>query len=109
MARRKSRLGSRYLSAIDPARHRADSRSSYEAYFAIVDQKVEEYKVYADNIYNMDEKGSLIGKLRKTRTIFTRRESYKRGTLTVACHDDSRECITDVALVCADAPVCRQL
>ena len=54
VARHKHRLDARYLNTIDVARHRADSRSNYEAYFAIIGQKVEEYKISADNIYNMD-------------------------------------------------------
>ena len=63
VARHKHRLDARYLNTVDLARHRADSRSNYEAYFAIVGQKVEEYETSADNIYNMDEKGFLIGRL----------------------------------------------
>jgi hypothetical protein len=63
VARHKHRLDARYLNTIDLARHRADSRSNYEAYFAINGQKVEEHKISADNVYNMDEKGFLIGKL----------------------------------------------
>jgi transposase-like protein len=72
VARHKHRLDARYLNTIDLARHRADSRSNYEAYFAIIGQKIEEYKISADNIYNMDEKGFLIGKLQKSRRVFTR-------------------------------------
>lgn len=53
------------------------------------------------NIYNMDEKGFLIGKLQKTRRIFTR-ELYEQGTLAGAGQDGSREWITVVATICAD-------
>lgn len=101
VARYKHRLDARYLNTIDLARHRADSRSSYEAYFAIVGQKVEECKISADNIYNMDGKGFLIGKLHRTRRIFAR-EPYERGTLAGAGRDGSREWITVVATICAD-------
>jgi hypothetical protein len=101
VARHKHVLDARYLNTIDLARHKADSRSNYEAYFAIVSQKIEEYNIRADNIYNMDEKGFLIGKLQKTRRIFTR-ELYERGTLAGAGQDGSREWITVVATICAD-------
>ncbi|KAI6788227.1 hypothetical protein KC361_g9166 [Hortaea werneckii] len=49
----------------------------------------------------MDEKGFLIGKLQKTRRIFTR-ELYEQSTLTGAGQDGSREWITVVATICAD-------
>ena len=101
VARHKHRLDARYLNTIDLARHKADSRSNYEAYFAIIGQKVEEYNISADNIYNMGEKGFLIGKLQKTRRIFTR-DLYEQGTLTGAGQDGSREWITVVATICAD-------
>lgn len=101
VARHKHRLDARYLNTIDLARHRADSRSNYEAYFAIIGQKVEEYKISADNIYNMDEKGFLIGKLQKTRRVFAR-ELYEQGSLAGAGQDGSREWITVVATICAD-------
>lgn len=101
VARHKHRLDARYLNTIDLARHKADSRSNYEAYSAIIGQKVEEYSISADNIYNMDEKGFLIGKLQKTRRIFTR-DLYEQGTLTGAGQDGTREWITVVATICAD-------
>ena len=101
MARHKHRLDARYLNTIDLARHRADSRSNYEAYFAIIGQKIEEYEISADNIYNMDEKGFLIGELQKSRRVFTR-ELYERGTLAGAGQDGSREWITIVATICTD-------
>jgi hypothetical protein len=42
--------------------------------------------ISTDNIYNIDEKGFLIGKLQKTPRIFTR-ELYKQGNLTGADQD----------------------
>jgi len=101
VARHKHRLDARYLNTIDLARHRADSRSNYGAYFAIVGEKIEEYKISADNIYNMDEKGFLIGKLQKSRRIFTQ-ELHERRNLAKAGQDGSREWITVAATICAD-------
>lgn len=101
MARHKHRLDARYLNTIDLARHRADSKSNYEAYFAVVGQRMEEYGMAADNIYSMDEKGFLIGRLQKSQRIFGR-ELYERGNLTRAGQDGNRELITVVATICAD-------
>lgn len=101
VARHRHRLDARYLNTVDLARHRADSMSNYEAYFAIVGEKIEEYKISADNIYNMDEKGFLIGKLQKSRRIFTQ-ELYERGNLAKSGQDGSREWITVAATICAD-------
>jgi hypothetical protein len=80
VARLKHALDARYLNTIDLVRHRADSRSNYEAFFAIVCQKVEGYEISADNMYNVDETGFLVSKLQKTRRIFAR-ELYERGIL----------------------------
>jgi hypothetical protein len=49
----------------------------------------------------MDEKGFLIGKLQKTRRVFTR-ERYEQGTLTGVGQDGSREWIAVAATTCAD-------
>lgn len=62
VARHKHRLDTRYFNTLDLARHEADSRASYEAYFSIISQKIEQYSISADNICNTDEKGFLIGK-----------------------------------------------
>jgi hypothetical protein len=72
VARHKHRLDARYLNTIDLTRHKADSRSSYEAYFAIVGLKVEEHRISADNVYNMDEKGFLIGSAKDAEGFHTR-------------------------------------
>jgi hypothetical protein len=101
VARHKHRLDARYLNTINLARHKAYSKRSYEVYFTIIGQKVEEYRISADSIYNMDEKGFLVGKLQKTRRGFTR-GLYEQGNLTGAGQDGSREWITVVATICAD-------
>jgi hypothetical protein len=51
-------------------------------------------------MYNMDEKGFLIGRLQKTQRVFTK-DLYKQGKLTRAGQDGSREWITVVATICA--------
>jgi hypothetical protein len=69
-ARHKDILDCRYLNTIDLVRHKADSKVSYSQYFTILRQKMEQYNIQAQNCYNIDEKGFLIGYLQKVRRIF---------------------------------------
>jgi hypothetical protein len=62
-ARYKDILDSRYLKAINLIRYKADSRASYEQYFTILRQKMDQYNIQSHNCYNMDEKGFLISYL----------------------------------------------
>ena len=52
-------------------------------------------------MYNMDEKGFLIGVLNKSKRIYTKSEAV-RGRLFGASQDGNREWITTIASVCAD-------
>lgn len=94
-------LDSRYLDSIDFARAKADSKASYEAYFNTVSRIIEEYSITAENIYNMDEKGFLVGNLQKTRRIFTK-DLWEQGGLLGSIQDGNREWITVIATICAD-------
>ena len=53
--RHRSELESAYLNNLDLERHQADSIHSYEVYFSTVNQKIQQYQISEDNIYNMDE------------------------------------------------------
>ena len=53
------------------------------------------------NIYNMDEKGFLIGILSKIKRIFSRRR-YEEGSIKQIIQDGNREWITTIATICAD-------
>jgi hypothetical protein len=53
-ARHKDILDCRYLTAIDLARHKTESKASHNQYFTIVRQKVEQYSIQLQNCYNMD-------------------------------------------------------
>lgn len=101
VARHKDQLDARYLNTLDLARHKADSRASYEYYFDILSARIEEYDILPENTYNMDENGFLIGRLQKTQRVFTK-DLYKQGKLVGAGQDGSREWITVVATICAD-------
>ena len=55
VARHKDQLDARYLNTLDLARHKADSRASYEHYFDVVSARIDEYDILPENMYNMDE------------------------------------------------------
>ena len=101
VARNRDQLDARYLNTLDLARHKADSRASYEQYFDILNTRIKDYDILPENMYNMDEKGFLIGRLQKTQRVFTK-DLYKQGKLVGAGQDGSREWITVVATICAD-------
>jgi transposase-like protein len=67
-------LASTYTTAMDSNRKRADSAYKYARYFNLLAQKMDQYKVEAENIYNMDEKGFLIGMLSKGLRIFSKKK-----------------------------------
>jgi len=52
-------------------------------------------------MYNMDEKGFMIGVLQRSRRVFTR-SSQQSKELAKAGQDGSRQWITIVAAICAD-------
>ena len=52
-------------------------------------------------MYNMDEKGFLIGFLQKTRRIFIKK-AFGAGRIKHVSQDGSREWITLLATICAD-------
>jgi hypothetical protein len=56
-------------------------------------EKIQEYDVQPQDIYNMDEKGFLISRQQKVRRVFSRKY-LKSGKLLGASHDGNREWIT---------------
>jgi hypothetical protein len=72
IVRHKDELDSRYLNILDLARHKADTKASYGQYFEIVGQNIEQYSITANNIYNMDKKGFIIGQMQKSHRVFTK-------------------------------------
>ena len=68
-----------HTTSIDGARVRADSAYKYMLYFELLAQKVHEYDTQAENIYNMDEKGFLIGNLTKGKQIFSKQRYERDG------------------------------
>jgi hypothetical protein len=109
-------LNSSYLSGIDTARRRADNVEQYKLYFELVSgsnlwrfgtnilqlaRKIAQYKILPENIYNMDEKGFLIGYIQKTKRVFTHKH-LKSGKLIGAAQDGNREWVTVLGTICQD-------
>lgn len=101
VARHSAELDSRYLNTLELARHKADTKASYEEYFSIMGKKIREYNILPENMYNMDEKGFLLGKLQKTQRVFTK-GLYNHGKVLSSGEDGSREWVTVLAAICAD-------
>jgi hypothetical protein len=94
-------ITSKYLTGFDIQRRRADNYWVVNSYFQLVKEKVEQYKITPGNTYNMDEKGFLIGKVHKTKRVFS--HSWKKqGKLQGAAQDGNRTWITVLATICAD-------
>ena len=99
--RHRDDLDSRYLDRLDLDRHQATSVASFEQYFSMTGEKIEEYGILPENIYNMDEKGFLLGRITKAKRIFPKgcKASHR---LPGAGQDGSREWIAVVATICGD-------
>jgi len=44
--------------------------ASFDQYFSIIGEKMEEYQILPENTYNMDEKGFLLGRTTKAKRVF---------------------------------------
>jgi flagellar biosynthesis GTPase FlhF len=62
---------------------------------------MKEYNIQPSHIFNMDEKGFLLGILGRSKRIFSKRQ-YKRGGVILSLQDGSREWITVLACICSD-------
>lgn len=94
-------LDSKYLNTLDISRHKAESVSAFKQYFDILSSKIEQYAIQPQNMYNMDEKGFLIGYLTKSKRIFTK-ALFESGKLLGTAQDGNRKWVTVVATICAD-------
>ena len=70
--RNKHLLTTRWTAGIDRNRYKADSKDKYEAYFKLLHNKMREYKIEEENVYNMDEKGFLMGITGRSKRVFSR-------------------------------------
>jgi hypothetical protein len=57
---------------IDRSRHQADSIIKYKLYFELLRDKISQYNIEPANIYNIDEKGFMLGILTRSKRVFSR-------------------------------------
>ncbi|KAI1506872.1 Tc5 transposase DNA-binding domain containing protein [Pyrenophora tritici-repentis] len=98
--RHEIHLISKWTSAMDRTRHLADSESKYRLYFELLHRKITEYHLEARDIYNMDEKGFLIGLIGRSKRIFSRRQ-WEKKEVRASLQDGSREFLTVLAAAAA--------
>jgi hypothetical protein len=90
-----------YSRGLDMERKKADSAYKYALYFALIGRKIEQYNLSPEQIYNMDEKGFMLGVTTKRQRIFTRRK-YEQGGYKQHVQDGNREWITTIGCICAN-------
>lgn len=101
ITRHQIHIISKWTTAMDRVRHLADSESKYRLYFELLHRKITEYHLEARDIYNMDEKGFLIGLIGRSKRIFSRRQ-WEKKEVQASLQDGSREFLTLLACCCAD-------
>ncbi len=95
------RLASIYLKTIDHKRKIADNSRYFQDFFDRLKEKIEKFDINVKNIYNVDEKGFLIGFSRTKKRVVSL-EALKSKRVAGASHDGNREFITLIASICAD-------
>jgi hypothetical protein len=94
-------LKRKLVTTIDRNRHRADSKLKYKLYFGLLRDKLDQHRVEPRHIYNMDEKGFMIGVQSRSKRIFSR-ASLESGIRRSLIQDGNRDWITLIACICAD-------
>jgi hypothetical protein len=83
-------LTTSYATLIETGRHKANSSKEYRLYFEELHGVIERHGVTAENTYNIDRKGFMIGIVGKSNRIFDRvlfeKKQYKQST-----HNSNRE------------------
>jgi hypothetical protein len=97
-------LISKWITGMDRVRQQADSGVKYKQYYDLLHEKMVEYAILPRNIFNMDEKGFLIGLTGRSKRIFSKR-MWEKGEVKDAIQDGSREFLTLIACICADGTV----
>jgi len=82
------RLKSLYLRNIDNLRAGAEYAPMFQLFFSVLTIVIEKYKITAENIYNFDEKGFLMGFGRTMKRIMTQ-EALKSGRIKKSKQDGS--------------------
>ncbi|RYN26376.1 hypothetical protein AA0115_g7097 [Alternaria tenuissima] len=104
LQRHPNHLISAYSKGMSKLRCNADSGAKYSLYFKLLAEKIEEYNVQPTHIFNMDEKGFQLGRIGRTKRIFSKARWVKKG-VRQPLEDGSSEWITVVACICWDGSV----
>lgn len=96
--RHDDELSSRWATHMAAERHAADSEATYKLYFEMLLAKIKEHGVEPEHIYNMDEKGFMIGAIGRLKRIFSKAR-LKDRRFKQALEDGNREWITLIACV----------
>ena len=120
--RHRNELASVYLDSIDYSRRVADNSRHFNHYFILVsisfallfvklciyesdfdklEEKIRKYRIKPSNMYNMDEKGFLMGICNTMKRIVSIKQ-LKSKKLLGASQDRSREFLSLLATICAD-------
>ncbi len=99
--RHSIKLISQWATGMDQDRHAADSEIKYKLYFDLLEHKIAERGIDARHIYNMDEKGFMLGIVGRSKRVFSK-AMYKQKRVRESLQDGNREWITLLATVCAD-------
>src|SRR5690242_21920710 len=81
--------------------HNANLYQKYELYFNLLQRKITKYKVNSCHMYNIDEKGIIIGVTTRTKHDFSRRK-WEKGEVKELFQDSNRAWVTLLACVCGD-------
>lgn len=98
--RNPTHLISRWQTGMDRTRHKADSGAKYSLYFELLHNKMKEYNIEPSYIYNMDEKGFMVGITGRSKRVFDK-VIYDRKGVTAAIQDGFREWVTVLACICS--------
>ena len=91
----------RKATGIDRDRHLADNPASYQSYFDLIYAKLDQYAIAPHNIYNMDEKGFLLGRILPSKRI-SPKQMWEQKKICKALQDGSRDWISVIGCICAD-------
>jgi hypothetical protein len=83
MQRWPDRLISKWTTGMDNSRHKADSGKNYSLYFNLLRDKIDQYRVEPRHIYNMDEKGFMLGVVGRSKRIFSRASYEDRKSRSI--------------------------
>jgi transposase-like protein len=77
--RQSDHLISRWNNGLTKQRVKADSAAKYNLYLKLLHQKIEEHNVLPTHIFNMDEKGFQLGRVGRTKRIFSKALYNQKG------------------------------